>query len=435
MVAFLWATFPEKILSTMNFWKKLTLTTAIIIFNFLCFWETETAGICAFFLMDSEDQVFVWMPNPPLLSLTLKNICLSLLRIVLVLIGVAYFTLAERKIMASIQRRRGPNVVGIFGLLQPLADGLKLLCKEMVVPTKANAVVFLVAPIAIITLSLLAWLVIPFSSAPVLVPTNQLPDWLINPVLVTHVLPVNWWVPPRNFYYPIADLNLSILFLLAISSLNVYGIIIAGWASNSKYAFLGSLRSAAQMISYEVSIGLTILPVILLAGSSNITEIVWAQERTVWFAAPLLPCAIIFFVSMLAETNRAPFDLPEAEAELVAGYNVEYSSIIFAMFFLGEYSNMLLMAAISVVLFWGGWLPGLPYGSFISGQLWMALKIVIICFLFVLVRATFPRYRYDQLMSIGWKVFLPLTLAFFVFCAGFLYLMDVAPFFDEINTI
>lgn len=382
--------------------------------------------------MDTEEDVFVWVQHEPTLSLTSYNLLISLIRIVLVLVGVAYFTLAERKIMASIQRRRGPNVVGIFGLLQPLADGLKLLCKEMVVPTKANALVFLVAPVLIITLSLVGWLVIPFSPAPALNIASQVPSSFISPVTAELGDIANRWVPVRNFYYPIADLNLSILFLLAISSLNVYGIIIAGWASNSKYAFLGSLRSAAQMISYEVSIGLTILPVILLAGSSNITEIVLAQERTVWFAAPLLPCALIFFVSMLAETNRAPFDLPEAEAELVAGYNVEYSSIIFAMFFLGEYSNMLLMSAISVVLFWGGWLPLVETG-FIPDQIWMAFKIVIMCFLFVLVRATFPRYRYDQLMNIGWKVFLPLTLAFFVFCAGLLYYAEAAPFFREIN--
>lgn len=394
--------------------------------------ETKISALHSFFLMDTEEDVFVWVQQEPTLSLTSYNLLISLIRIVLVLIGVAYFTLAERKIMASIQRRRGPNVVGIFGLLQPLADGLKLLCKEMVVPTKANALVFLVAPVLIITLSLVGWLVIPFSPAPSLNISSQLPSSFISPVAAEMGDLANRWVPVRNFYYPIADLNLSILFLLAISSLNVYGIIIAGWASNSKYAFLGSLRSAAQMISYEVSIGLTILPVILLAGSSNITEIVLAQERTVWFAAPLLPCALIFFVSMLAETNRAPFDLPEAEAELVAGYNVEYSSIIFAMFFLGEYSNMLLMSAISVVLFWGGWLP-LIETSFIPDQIWMAFKIVIMCFLFVLVRATFPRYRYDQLMNIGWKVFLPLTLAFFVFCAGLLYYADAAPFFREIN--
>jgi NADH-quinone oxidoreductase subunit H len=414
------------------------------------FFSNQAAGWNTFFLMEAdvnlielqldkalmEETAFVWIQNEPFFSLTSSNILISFLRIIFVLIGVAYFTLAERKIMASIQRRRGPNVVGLFGLLQPLADGLKLLCKEMVVPTKANSLVFLVAPVLIIILSLVGWLVIPFSAAPVLSTVTQVPASFHLPILSQEIALTNFWSPIRNFYYPIADLNLSVLFLLAISSLNVYGIIIAGWASNSKYAFLGSLRSAAQMISYEVSIGLTILPVILLAGSSNLTEIVLAQERTVWFVAPLLPSALIFFVSMLAETNRAPFDLPEAEAELVAGYNVEYSSIIFAMFFLGEYSNMLLMSAISVVLFWGGWLPAFQFISFfVSDQLWMAFKIVIVCFLFVLVRATFPRYRYDQLMNIGWKVFLPVTLAFFVFCAGLLYYMEAAPVFKEIDLI
>jgi NADH-quinone oxidoreductase subunit H len=369
-----------------------------------------------------------------------KNALISLLRIVFILVGVAYFTLAERKIMAAVQRRRGPNIVGLFGLLQPLADGLKLLCKEMVIPSKSNTVVFLIAPLAIIILSLVGWVVIPFSPSPTLNPTCQTPDWFIG-TTVAALLAVgketnlgDLLLPARNFYYPIADLNLSILFILAISSLNVYGIIIAGWASNSKYAFLGSLRSAAQMISYEVSIGLTILPVILLAGSSNFTEIILAQNRTVWFAAPLLPCAAIFFVSMLAETNRAPFDLPEAEAELVAGYNVEYSSIIFAMFFLGEYSNMLLMSAIITILFFGGWFPVWDTLSFISPQIWFAFKVVIFCFLFVLVRATFPRYRYDQLMDIGWKVFLPITLAFFLFCAAILYSCQAAPFSLEVET-
>lgn len=369
-----------------------------------------------------------------------KNGLLSLLRIVFVLIGVAYFTLAERKIMAAVQRRRGPNIVGLFGLLQPLADGLKLLCKEMIIPSKSNPIVFLIAPLAIIILSLLSWVVVPFTPAPPLTPTCQTPDWFIGSTVAALVSAgkegsiSQLLIPARNFYYPLADLNLSILFILAISSLNVYGIIIAGWASNSKYAFLGSLRSAAQMISYEVSIGLTILPVILLAGSSNLTEIILAQNRTVWFVAPLLPSAAIFFVSMLAETNRAPFDLPEAEAELVAGYNVEYSSIIFAMFFLGEYSNMLLMSAIITILFFGGWYPILPAFSLIPPQIWFPFKVMIFCFLFVLVRATFPRYRYDQLMDIGWKVFLPITLAFFLFCAALLYGYQTAPFSFEVET-
>ena len=389
------------------------------------------------------DYFTLWQPGQGAASGTTffyKNALLSLLRIIFILIGVAYFTLAERKIMAAVQRRRGPNVVGLFGLLQPLADGLKLLCKEMVIPSKSNTIVFLVAPLAIIILSLVGWIVIPFTPAPPLIPTCQTPDWFIRTTLAAllhagkEINVSDLLIPSRNFYYPIADLNLSILFILAISSLNVYGIIIAGWASNSKYAFLGSLRSAAQMISYEVSIGLTVLPVILLAGSSNFTEIILAQNRTVWFAAPLLPCATIFFVSMLAETNRAPFDLPEAEAELVAGYNVEYSSIIFAMFFLGEYSNMLLMAAIITTLFFGGWYPFIEDFSLISPHLWFALKVVIFCFLFVLVRATFPRYRYDQLMDIGWKVFLPVTLAFFLLCAAILYGYQTAPFSWEVNT-
>ena len=398
---------------------------------------------CQPILFSISDYFTFWEPSYQPESGTIffyKNALLSLLRIIFILIGVAYFTLAERKIMGAVQRRRGPNIVGVFGLLQPLADGLKLLCKEMVIPSKSNTVIFLIAPLAIIILSLVGWIVIPFSPAPSLSTAIQPPDWFIGTILTAllnaekSIDVANFLIPVRDFYYPIADLNLSILFILAISSLNVYGIIIAGWASNSKYAFLGSLRSAAQMISYEVSIGLTILPVILLAGSSNFTEIVLAQNRTVWFGAPLLPCAAIFFVSMLAETNRAPFDLPEAEAELVAGYNVEYSSIIFAMFFLGEYSNMLLMSAIITILFFGGWYPFFDLPLQLAPPVWFALKVVIFCFLFVLVRATFPRYRYDQLMDIGWKVFLPVTLAFFLFCAAILYGYQAAPFALEVET-
>lgn len=409
----------------------------------LCNLSFSSLTNCQPILFSISDYFTFWEPSRQPESGTTffyKNALLSLLRIVFVLIGVAYFTLAERKIMAAVQRRRGPNIVGIFGLLQPLADGLKLLCKEMVIPSKSNSIVFLIAPLAIIILSLVGWAVLPFSPSPSLSVSIQTPDWFIGTLLTAllstekNIDLANLLIPTRNFYYPIADLNLSILFILAISSLNVYGIIIAGWASNSKYAFLGSLRSAAQMISYEVSIGLTILPVILLAGSSNFTEIILAQNRTVWFAAPLLPCAAIFFVSMLAETNRAPFDLPEAEAELVAGYNVEYSSIIFAMFFLGEYSNMLLMSAIITILFFGGWYPFLDLPLPIAPPLWFAFKVVIFCFLFVLVRATFPRYRYDQLMDIGWKVFLPVTLAFFLFCAAILYGYHAAPFALEVET-
>ena len=323
----------------------------------ISFWITFSL----FFAANFSDS---WFPATQIvnqeygISLIGYSLGLSLIRIVFVLIAVAYFTLGERKIMASIQRRRGPNVVGIFGLLQPLADGLKLLCKEMIIPTKASSTIFLLAPLFIIVMSLVGWIVIPFAPAPELIlGRNQVSDWFLTNqrelAQVVAGLPesINPSNLTRNFYSPLAEVNVGVLFLLAISSLNVYGIIMAGWASNSKYAFLGSLRSAAQMISYEVSIGLTILPVILLAGTLNLTEIVQSQERTIWYVFPLLPCALIFFVSMLAETNRAPFDLPEAEAELVAGYNVEYSSIIFAMFFLGEYSNMLIMAAIITVLF------------------------------------------------------------------------------------
>jgi len=277
----------------------------------------------------------------------------SLLKIVCILIAVAYFTIAERKVMAAIQRRKGPNVVGFWGLLQPLADGAKLLFKELLVPTRANAIIFLTAPIMVLILSIISWSIIPSGL------TIASKTLILNNILSSvYEEKINYFLHTSTT----ADISYGVLFLLAVSGLNVYGIIIAGWASNSKYAFLGALRSAAQMISYEVSLGLLILPVILLAGSLNLTEIVAAQERSVWFVFPLLPCAIMFFISMLAETNRAPFDLPEAEAELVAGYNVEYSSIIFAMFFLGEYSNMLLMATVIVLFFFGGWLA--PLGIF-----------------------------------------------------------------------
>jgi len=315
------------------------------------------------------------------------KIVIVLIKIICLLISVAYFTIAERKIMAAIQRRKGPDVVGIFGLLQPLADGLKLLLKEVLIPTRANAFIFILAPIMILTLSLISWSIIPFGFSD---------DISLN--ATRHTQLVDYYL----FHTAsAANINCGLLFLLAISSLNVYGIIIAGWASNSKYAFLGSLRSSAQMISYEVSIGLCILPVILLAGSLNLGEIVYVQSVTVWFVLPLLPCAIVFFIAMLAETNRAPFDLPEAEAELVAGYNVEYSSIIFAMFFLGEYSNMLLMSAVITLLFFGGWLPGFIFPAFLPSAVVFSIKISIFCFLFILVRAAFPRYRYDQLMNIG----------------------------------
>ena len=330
----------------------------------------------------------------------LSTIITTLVKIILILIGVAYFTIAERKVMAAAQRRHGPDVVGFLGLLQPLADGLKLVVKELLIPTKTEPTGFLLAPIVILTLSLLSWSVIPFgffdNTSSVKITVNE----YMHEILISAV--------PAN-------IKCGILFLLAVSSFNVYGIIIAGWSSNSKYAFLGALRSAAQMISYEVSIGLIILPIILLSASLNLTEIVLVQSKTIWFIFPLLPCAIVFFISMLAETNRAPFDLPEAEAELVAGYNVEYSSIIFAMFFLAEYSNMILMATIFTIFFLGGWSGGVFF---------FCIKITIFCFLFILVRAAFPRYRYDQLMNIGWKLFLPLLSGYLVFVVSILITTD-----------
>ena len=296
------------------------------------------------------------------------------------LVAVAYLTLAERKVIAAMQLRKGPNVVGWFGLLQPLADGLKLFVKETVIPSGANKVVFMLAPMVTFVLALVAWAVIPFDEGVVL-----------------------------------ADINVGIPYLFAIRSMGVYGVIMAGWASNSKYAFLGALRSAAQMVSYEISMGFVIVTVLLCVGSLNLTKVVMAQQ-TVWFAVPLLPMFVIFFVSTLAETNRAPFDLPEAESELVAGFNVEYSSMPFALFFLGEYANMILMSALTTILFLGGWLA--PFGvapfTWVPGPIWFAAKISFVLFLFLWVRATFPRYRYDQLMRLGWKVFLPLSLLWVV---------------------
>lgn len=315
------------------------------------------------------------------------TIVLKILSIVLpLLISVAYFTLAERKIMASMQRRKGPNVIGTFGLLQPLADGFKLLIKETVIPSNANTVVFILAPIITFLLSLLGWAVIPFGEGMVL-----------------------------------ADLNVGMMYLFAVSSLGVYGIITAGWSSNSKYAFLGALRSAAQMVSYEVSLGVIIITVLLCVGSLNLSEIVIAQE-SIWFCIPLAPMFIMFFISALAETNRHPFDLPEAEAELVAGYNVEYSAMGFALFFLGEYANMLLMSGMTVILFLGGWLAPIniiPF-TWIPGPLWFGMKMCIFVVFFIWARAAFPRYRYDQLMRLGWKVFLPLSLGYLFLVAGIL---------------
>jgi NADH-quinone oxidoreductase subunit H len=337
----------------------------------------------------------------------------QLIKIVLLLIAVAYFTLAERKVMAGIQRRKGPNVVGFWGLLQPLADGAKLIFKELLVPTRADSQIFLLAPILIFILSIINWSVIPLG------------------VDIKQITTIGAEYESTSLS-TIANISYGLLFMLALSGFNVYGIIIAGWSSNSKYAFLGALRSAAQMISYEVALGLLLLPVILLSGSLNFGAIVTSQEKTGWNILPLLPCGIMFFISMLAETNRAPFDLPEAEAELVAGYNVEYSSIIFAMFFLGEYTNMLLMSTVIVLFFFGGWLPIISSIN-LDPAFWFSLKIIIFCFLFILVRAGLPRYRYDQLMTIGWKIFLPIALSYLMILIPTLLLFDALPQVSEIG--
>ncbi len=316
--------------------------------------------------------------------------CECLAIIVPLMLAIAYFTYAERKVLAFSQLRKGPNVVGPFGLLQPIADGLKLLMKETILPSGANRGVFIAAPILTFTLALVAWAVIPFSDG---------------------------WV--------VSDINVGILYLFAISSLSVYGIIMAGWASNSRYAFLGALRSAAQMVSYEVSIGFVLVTVLLCAGSLNLTDIVMAQERVpIWhaYAWPLLPMAVVFFISGLAETNRTPFDLVEGESELVAGYFVEYSAMTFALFFLGEYGNMILVSGMTTILFLGGWLPPFSIAPFtwVPGIVWFLLKTAFIMFCILWVRATLPRFRYDQLMRLGWKVFLPFSLFWLVLTAGVL---------------
>ena len=325
----------------------------------------------------------------PLIIIVLKILAI----VVPLLVGVAFMTLAERKVLGAMQLRQGPNIVGPFGLLQPFADAIKMLMKETIVPTGANRVLFLLAPMLTFALAMIAWAVIPVNDG-----------------------------------WAIADINVGILYLFAISSLGVYGVIIAGWASNSKYAFLGAMRSAAQMVSYEVSMGFVIVTVLLCVGSLNLTEIVRAQQ-TVWLAIPLFPMFIIFFISTLAETNRAPFDLPEGESELVAGFFVEYSSMAFALFFLGEYANMILMSALTTILFLGGWLPPIQAEPFtwIPGVVWFVLKICLCLFTFIWVRATFPRYRYDQLMRLGWKVFLPFSLAWLVLTAAVLKLTGWLP--------
>ncbi len=307
------------------------------------------------------------------------------------LIAVAYLTLAERKVIAWMQLRKGPSVTGPFGLLQPMADGMKLMFKEIIIPHRANSFVFVLAPMITFVLAVVGWAVVPFGE--------------------------------NNAF---ANINVGILYMLAISSLAVYGIIIAGWASNSQYSFLGAIRSAAQMVSYEVSIGLVIICVLLCVGSLNLSDIVMKQAEVGWFAFSseyfflLFPMFIVFFISVLAETNRHPFDLPEAEAELVAGFNVEYSSMTFALFFLGEYANMILMSALTTILFLGGWLPPHESLAFIPGVVWFALKIALLLFTFLWVRAALPRYRYDQLMKLGWKVFLPISLVWVVIISGYL---------------
>lgn len=304
---------------------------------------------------------------------------LRILALVLpLLIGVAFMTLLERKVIASIQRRKGPNIVGLFGILQPFADAAKLIVKETILPSAANKLIFLIAPVVTLGLSLAGWGVMPVGDS-----------------------------------YVISDINIGILYVFAVSSLGVYGIIISGWSSNSRYAFLGALRSAAQMVSYEVSIGLIVINVLMCAGTANLTAIVKGQEL-VWYVIPLFYIAMLFLISALAETNRSPFDLPEAEAELVAGYFVEYSSMSFALFYIGEYGSILLMSTLTTVLFLGGWL------GIINSVIWFAIKVTFIVFVFIWVRAAFPRYRYDQLMRLGWKVFLPLSLGWVIFTSGWL---------------
>jgi len=310
-----------------------------------------------------------------------------------VLVSVAMIVWLDRRIWAFVQKRRGPNVVGPFGLFQTLADALKYIFKEIIIPASSNKIIFILAPIVTMTLALIAWAVIPFSED-----------------------------------YVLADINVGILYIFAISSLGVYGIIMGGWASNSKYPFLGSIRSAAQMVSYEVSIGVIIINVLLCVGSLNLSDIVLAQEK-IWFVIPLFPMFVIFFISSLAETNRPPFDLPEAEAELVAGYQTEYSGMMYAMFWLGEYANILLMCALGSILFLGGWLAPIdtPLFETVPPQVWLILKILFLFVLFALIKAIVPRYRYDQLMRLGWKVFLPFSLIWVVLTSGYLLYFDLLP--------
>jgi len=327
------------------------------------------------------------------LSIIFSEVYKILFLLVPVLVSVAMIVWLDRRIWAFVQKRQGPNVVGPFGLLQSLADALKYMFKEVIIPSSSNKVIFILAPIVTMTLALISWAVIPFSATQVL-----------------------------------ADINVGILYLFAVSSLGVYGIIMGGWASNSKYPFLGAIRSAAQMVSYEVSIGVIIINVLLCVGSLNLSDIVMAQTK-LWFVIPLFPMFVIFFISALAETNRPPFDLPEAEAELVAGYQTEYSGMMYAMFWLGEYANILLMCAMGSILFLGGWLSPVDLFPFnvIPGALWLILKIIFLFILFALVKAIVPRYRYDQLMRLGWKIFLPLSLTWVVFTASYLFYFNLLP--------
>ena len=321
---------------------------------------------------------------------TLIIIFKIMLIIVPLLLFIAYLTYFERKVIGAMQLRKGPNVVGPFGLLQPIADGIKLLTKETIFPDNSSKFLFILSPVLTFALALIAWAVIPV-----------------------------------DYKVVLSDINVGLMYIFAISSLGIYGIIVAGWSSNSRYAFLGSLRSAAQMISYEVSIGLIIISVLLSSGSLNLTDIVLSQQN-MWYVIPHFPMFVIFFISTLAETNRAPFDLPEAESELVAGYNVEYSSMSFGLFFLGEYGNMILMSSMSTILFLGGWLPPFEsqYFDFIPGYLWFLMKVVLLLFIFLWVRATLPRYRYDQLMTLGWKLFLPLSLLWIIITSSFMFFFE-----------
>ena len=330
---------------------------------------------------------------PEYASILFSEVLKILMLLVPVLVSVAMIVWLDRRVWAFVQKRRGPNVVGPFGLLQSLADALKYIFKEIIIPASSNKVIFILAPIITMTLALISWAVIPFSE-----------DFVL------------------------ADINVGILYLFAVSSLGVYGIIMGGWASNSKYPFLGAIRSAAQMVSYEVSIGIIIINVLLCVGSLNLSDIVKAQEN-LWYIIPLFPMFVIFFISALAETNRPPFDLPEAEAELVAGYQTEYSGMMYAMFWLGEYANILLMCALGSILFLGGWLSPINIFPFnvIPSPIWLILKILLLFILFALVKAIVPRYRYDQLMRLGWKVFLPLSFTWVVLTAGFLMYFDLLP--------